>query len=181
MEKENFDKYLGKEKKPKYVKINGVRVITPKDIVYLPWYKGKCEIYGDPRVPKQLFDDKQLEGLNKLRMFLVVLKKKKREGGAHAFPISLSYLMNQRKARLSNFINMEKIAEAERKQQYKTAVDYIKELLPISEEMTKEQIFEEFQTSMDPSLICTDIKRIIQLYHEDKIEAQILKKTKIEK
>lgn len=180
-ELKELDQHLKEAKPPKYVNINGVKIITPKKIVRLDWYEGKCEIYGDPRLQKYAFDEKQLTILNKQRKFLVVLKQTKKRGGAYAFPVPLNYILNQRKWRLSMFITIEKTHEAEGKEDYKTAVDHIKELIPIKEGLTQEEIFDEFQTSMDPALISMDISRIIQLYYEDKDEEPETKVIKLNK
>lgn len=163
---ENLDQYLQKGTTPKYVTVNKIKCLTPSDIKKLPIYEGKYPIYGDPRIKAVIFDDEVLKNLEKKRQFLVVLKIPKSRGGMYAFIVNLNYMLKQRKFRLSNLINIQKVNEAEKKE-VPSAAEFIRSMIEIKEGATEEEIFDEFQTSMDENLICMDIKRIIQLYYQE--------------
>ena len=163
---EEINQSLEASKTPKYVHINNVKILTPKDIVKMDIYEDKYNIYGDVKIKEVAFNVEQLEKFKEKNTFIVVLRRTRKKGGPFAFPVTLKYLLSQRRSRLANLINLEKVAKAEKKENYQTAVDFIKTLIPTKEGMSQEEIFDEFQSSMDPKLICMDIKRIIQLYHQ---------------
>lgn len=172
-QQKELNESLKQGKPPKYIHINGVKILTPKDIVRLDIYDGNYMIYGDSKVKDVSFNEEQLESFRESNTFLVVLRRTAKKGGPFAFPVTLKYLLQQRKWRLANLINVEKIAEAqnkslpeEEKKPVRKVVDFIKTLIPIKEGLSDEEIYDEFQTSIDDKLVCMDIKRIIQLYYQ---------------
>lgn len=161
---EDLNQSLEQGKTPKYIKINNAKILTPNDIKRLDVYENEYNIFGDPRIKNVVFDEDKLKEIQDRYAFIVVLKQTK--GNVYAFPVALSKIMEQRKFRLSNLINLEKISEAQGETNYQTAVDYIKEKIEITQPLSDEEIYDEFLSSMDDDLVCMDIKRIIQLYHQ---------------
>lgn len=165
--KEELNNSIKTAKRPKFMKIQGQKVKIPKNIKRMQIQGEIGNVYADERIKGIAILKTELQAALKNNQFIVILAKSVKNR-PFAFSVDLPTILQHRKARLANMINIEKVQEAERKakrtkNRIKKAVDYIGELIPLDDGLTHEQIYDEFQSSMDDEQIIMDIKRLIQL------------------
>lgn len=166
--KEELNNSIKTAKRPKFMKIQGQKVKIPKQIRRMQIQGEIGNVYADTRIKNVALSKDELQDALKNNQFIVILAKSVKNR-PFAFSVDLPTILQHRKARLANMINIQKVQEAEYpNQKTKKAVDYIGELIPLEEGLTDEEIYDEFLAAMDDSQIIMDIKRLIQLQFQNK-------------
>ena len=166
--KEELNNSIKTAKRPKFMKIQGQKVKIPKNIKRMQIQGEMGNVYADERIKGIALLKTELQAALKNNQFIVILAKSVKNR-PFAFSVDLPTILQHRKARLANMINIQKVQEAEYpNQKTKKAVDYIGELIPLEEGLTDEEIYDEFLAAMDDSQIIMDIKRLIQLQFQNK-------------
>lgn len=166
--KEELNNSIKTAKRPKFMKIQGQKVKIPKNIKRMQIQGEMGNVYADERIKGIALLKTELQAALKNNQFIVILAKSVKNR-PFAFSVDLPTILQHRKARLANMINIQKVQEAEHpNQKTKKAVDYIGELIPLEEGLTDEEIYDEFLAAMDDSQIIMDIKRLIQLQFQNK-------------
>lgn len=157
-------------KKPKYVSIKGVKVLTPKEIV--AYEAGKHFVFGDTRLKNIQYDETSLEKLYEQKKLIFVLRKTKKKGDKNtifAFTIPLTEVFKSRKWRLSSAMMLE--AENERDWMIEELGEELKD--QDLDQLSDEELTEIFLSSLKSEIIVKDLNRFIQLHFE---EARTIKK-----
>lgn len=161
--KEELNSSIRTAKRPKFMRVMGQKIKIPKGIKRMQIQGGIGNVYADERIKNVSLSTAELQDAQENNQFIVILAKSVKNR-PFAFSVDLPTILQHRKARLANMINIEKVQQAEHPQEtIKKAVDYIGELIPLQDGLTDEQIYDEFQSSMDDEQIIMDVKRLIQL------------------
>lgn len=160
---------LKKIKKPRYIKIQGTKILTPKDIVGFD-IGTDSYVFGDPRCAKHMmFKREVIDTLYHEKKVLIVLRTTKKEKTkCFAFTANKEQIESCRKWRLANVLNLYKIALAQKSDEAQTPEAFMMQELGIEEEMDKDKLQEQFINSMKKELLIKDVVRIVQLYYQDK-------------
>ena len=165
--KEELNNSIKTAKRPKFMRVMGEKVKIPKGIKRLDMGAYQ-NVYADERIKGIALSKSELQDAQVKNQFIIVLAKSVKNR-PFAFSVNLPTILQHRKARLANMINIQKVQEAEHpNQKTKKAVDYIGELIPLQDGLTDEEIYDEFLAAMDDSQIIMDIKRLIQLQFQNR-------------
>ena len=147
--KEELNNSIKTAKRPKFMKIQGQKVKIPKQIRRMQIQGEMGNVYADERIKGIALLKTELQAALKNNQFIVILAKSVKNR-PFAFSVDLPTILQHRKARLANMINIQKVQEAEYpNQKTKKAVDYIGELIPLEEGLTDEEIYDEFLAAND--------------------------------
>ena len=161
-------------KVPSYLMHGKHKCNTPKDIIPFEIDGYNSIVYGDPRLNGKIrFTEESLQNAKGRGYLIVALKKPKKRGGQVGIPVPYINVLESRKKRLANFLNMEriKINEGLSKQELVKKGFSVSHILcrelGIDTKKIPSDVRDLFLTSAKNSIICSDIKRILHLKFEE--------------
>jgi len=162
-------------KRPKYITLGdgkqATKVLTPKKIIPIKMQGHDFMVFGDPRCSKILLPLTMLQMCKKKNEVLIALRTKKSKQhprGMMVFSRTFDDLLKSRKWRLVNaqsiFMMYETLGMA-----CETPVQFMKGELEMNHdvEIDPEELEIQFLSSLNDGLICKDIVRVLQLYHQE--------------
>ena len=157
-----------KKKRPKYIKIVGVKILTPKQIVRIPTQVPGALVFGDPRCSSIKIKTEELQRIKKEKKVVIALRvPRSKKADLFVFSHHIDDVMKFRKVRLANAINFEKVYSTD-ENDFETAEQFMKSELGIEDsEISGEELEIKFLSSVNDNLLIGDIERLIQGYYQD--------------